>query len=130
MTEPTPLPPASPPPPPAAPPAPGSGENVAKIVYILYLASLLVGVTALVGVVIAYVYQGEAPDWLKTHYRFQIRTFWLGLLFGFVGLVLSVILVGYLVFVFTAVWLVVRCVKGLQYAGRREAYPDPVGWWF
>jgi len=127
MAEPNPLPPASPP---AQPPAPTSGENVAKIIYVLYLASLLVGVTALVGVVMAYVYQGEAPDWLKTHYRFQIRTFWLGLLFGFVGVVLSVILVGYLVLVFLAVWLVVRCVKGLKFASRREAYPDPLGWWF
>lgn len=127
MAETAPVPPA---PPPAAPPAPGSGENVAKIVYVLYLATLLTGITGLVGVVVAYVYRDEAPDWLETHYRFQIRTFWLGLLFSFVGLVLSVILVGYLVFVFAAVWLVVRCVKGLKYAGRREAYPDPVGWWF
>lgn len=131
MAEPTQLPPAAPAaPPPAQVPAPSSGENVAKIVYVLYLASLLTGVTAVVGVVMAYVYQGEAPDWLKTHYRFQIRTFWLGVLFGFVGLVLSVILVGYLVFLFLLVWLVVRCVKGLKYASRREPYPDPVGWWF
>ncbi len=127
MAEPTPLPPA---PPPAQPAAPGSGENVAKIVYVLYLATFLTGVTALVGVVMAYVYQDDAPDWLKTHYRFQIRTFWLGLLFGFVGAVLSVIAVGFLVLAFLAVWLVVRCVKGLKYLGRREAYPDPVGWWF
>lgn len=127
MAEPTQLPPAPLPP---APPAAASGETVAKIVYVLYLASLLTGVTALVGVVMAYVYQADAPDWLKTHYRFQIRTFWLGLLFGFVGVVLSLILIGYLVFIFLLVWLVVRCVKGLRYAGRREPYPDPVGWWF
>jgi uncharacterized membrane protein len=128
MVETTPLPPAAPPVP---PPAPGSGENVAKIVYVLYLAALLTGgVTALVGVVMAYVYQGDAPDWLKTHYRFQIRTFWLGLLFGFVGLLLCMILVGYLVLVFLLVWLVVRCVKGLKFVSRREPYPDPVGWWF
>ncbi len=127
MAETTPLPPAAPPVP---PPAPGSGENVAKIVYILYLAALLLGVTAVVGVVMAYVYQGDAPDWLKTHYRFQIRTFWLGLLFGFVGLLLCLILVGYLVLVFLLVWLVVRCVKGLKFVSRREPYPDPVGWWF
>ncbi|HEY6104626.1 MAG TPA: hypothetical protein VIV59_01495, partial [Anaeromyxobacteraceae bacterium] len=82
MAEPTQLPPAPPPaPPPAAPPpAAAPGENVAKVVYVLYLVSLVTGVTALVGVVMAYVYQGDAPDWLKTHYRFQIRTFWLGLL--------------------------------------------------
>ena len=119
-----------PPPPPAPPPAAAPGENVAKIVYVLYLATFLTGVTALVGVVMAYVYQDDAPDWLKTHYRFQIRTFWLGLLFGFVGAVLSVVFIGFLVLVFLAVWLVVRCVKGLKYVGRREPYPDPVGWWF
>ena len=127
MAEPTQLPPA---PPPAPPPATAPGENVAKIVYVLYLATLLTGLTALVGVVMAYVYQDDAPDWLKTHFRFQIRTFWLGLLFGLVGAVLSVVFVGIVVFAFLAVWLVVRSVKGLKYVGRREPYPDPVGWWF
>ncbi len=124
-TQPLPAPPAAP------PPAAAPGENVAKIVYVLYLATLLTGgVTALVGVVMAYVYQDDAPDWLKTHFRFQIRTFWLGLILGVVGAVLTLVVVGFAVFVFLAVWLVVRCVKGLRYVGRREAYPDPVGWWF
>lgn len=122
--------PAPPAPQPAAPPAPAPGENVATIVYVLYLASLLTGITALVGVVVAYVYRDDAPDWLQTHYRFQIRTFWLGLLFGLVALVLSMVMVGFLVFAFVAVWLVVRCVKGLKFVSRRQAYPDPLGWWF
>ncbi len=131
MAEPTQLPPAPPPSPPPAPPATAAtGENAAKIVYVLYLATFITGVTALVGVVVAYVYRDDAPDWLKTHFRFQIRTFWLGLIFGLVGALLSLVVVGFLVLVFVAVWLVVRCVKGLKYVGRREPYPDPVGWWF
>lgn len=131
MAEPTQLPPApSPAPSPAPPAAAASGETAAKVVYVLYLATFVTGVTALVGVVMAYVYQDDAPDWLKTHFRFQIRTFWLGLVFGLVGALLSLVVVGFLVLVFLAVWLVVRCVKGLKYVGRREPYPDPVGWWF
>lgn len=131
MAEPTQLPPAPPPAPSPAPPAAAaSGETAAKVVYVLYLATFVTGVTALVGVVMAYVYQDDAPDWLKTHFRFQIRTFWLGLVFGLVGALLSLVVVGFLVLVFLAVWLVVRCVKGLKYVGRREPYPDPVGWWF
>jgi uncharacterized membrane protein len=131
MAEPTQLPPAPPPAPSPAPPAAAaSGETAAKVVYVLYLATLVTGVTALVGVVMAYVYQDDAPDWLKTHFRFQIRTFWLGLVFGAVGVLLSPVMIGFAVFVFLAVWLVVRCAKGLKYVGRREAYPDPVGWWF
>ena len=131
MAEPTQLPPApSPAPSPAPPAAAASGETAAKVVYVLYLATFVTGVTALVGVVMAYVYRDDAPDWLKTHFRFQIRTFWLGLVFGLVGALLSLVVVGFLMLVFLAVWLVVRCVKGLKYVGRREPYPDPVGWWF
>ena len=131
MAEPTQMPPAPlPAPSPAPPAAAASGETAAKVVYVLYLATFVTGVTALVGVVMAYVYQDDAPDWLKTHFRFQIRTFWLGLVFGLVGALLSLVVVGFLVLVFLAVWLVVRCVKGLKYVGRREPYPDPVGWWF
>ncbi len=131
MAEPTqPIPPPTPPPA-APPPAAAPGETAAKIVYLLYLATLLTGgVTALVGVVMAYVYRDDAPDWLETHFRFQIRTFWLGLAYAVVGAVLTLVAVGFAVLVFLAVWLVVRCVKGLKFANRHEAYPDPVGWWF
>jgi uncharacterized membrane protein len=92
-----------------------STEKTARIVYILYLVSLAgFGVTAIVGVVMAYIYEGEAPGWLKAHYRFQIRTFWIGLLYGVVGGILSLVFIGFAVLVFVVVWLVVRCVKGLQ----------------
>src|SRR5688500_4715856 len=41
---------------------PGEGDT-AKLVYILYLASLIVGITAIIGVIIAYVNRGDAPAW-------------------------------------------------------------------
>ncbi len=103
-------------------------ELMAKLVYILYLASLVVGVTSLVGVVIAYVYQGDAPEGLRTHFRLQIRTFWIGLLYGLVGALLSLLGIGLVLLVFVAVWLVVRCVKGLRYLDRREPYSNDGTW--
>jgi uncharacterized membrane protein len=103
-------------------------ELMAKLVYVLYLASLVVGVTSLVGVVIAYVYQGDAPEGLRTHFRLQIRTFWIGLLYGIVGALLSLAGIGIVLLVFVAVWLIVRCVKGLRYVGRREPYPNEGTW--
>ena len=115
-----------PPPPPPAPPSPpqvrpAPSDTSAKIIYVLYLLSLALGVTSLVGVVMAYVNVGDAPEPLRTHYRFQIRTFWIGLLYSFVGAILLIALgVGVLLWVFVAVWLVVRCVKGLKYLDRGE----------
>jgi uncharacterized membrane protein len=112
---------------PAARPEPGS-DGIAKLVYVLYLSSLVVGVTALVGVVMAYVHRGDAPEWLKTHYRYQIRTFWLGILYAAVGLLLTLAVVGIVVLGCVMVWLVVRCVKGLKQVGRGEPMPDPGTW--
>ena len=106
---------------------PVQGET-AKVVYILYFAGLIVGVTVLIGVIIAYVNHAGAPDWVKTHYRFQIRTFWIGLLYGLISLVTAIILIGILFGLFTFVWWIVRSAKGLQRLSRGEPYENAATW--
>lgn len=105
-------------------------EGMAKIVYVLYLASIIVGVTSIVGVIIAYINKAEAPEWLKSHYQFQIRTFWIALLFSFIGVITSAILVGFIILLLTLVWFIIRCIKGLQALDKKEAHPDPTTWMF
>ncbi len=114
----------------ASPPtaAPAASDTTAKAVYILYLVSLVLGVTAIVGVILAYVNVGDAPEPLRSHYRFQIRTFWIAMLYGVVALILTFAVIGAIVFAFVAVWLIVRCVKGLRYLDRREPYPNASTW--
>jgi uncharacterized membrane protein len=112
-----------------------SNENLktagsAKIVYILYLVSIVFGITAIVGLIMAYVNKDDAPDWLMSHYQFQIRTFWMGAFYFVTGLMLSKFIIGLLIMLFLLIWLVVRCAKGMKYLDRREAYPDPTGWMF
>jgi uncharacterized membrane protein len=120
-------PPPAPPPPPYAPPV--RSDTSAKIIYVLYLLSLGLGFTHVVGVVMAYMNVGDAPEPLRTHYRFQIRTFWLSLLYGLVGGLLILALgLGLLVWAFMGVWLVVRCVKGLKYLDRGEPYANATTW--
>jgi uncharacterized membrane protein len=111
-----------------APAAAADPAGNAKVVYILYLVSIAVGVTNIVGVIMAYVYQGQAPDWVRTHYRFQIRTFWIGLLYGFISFLLCFVLVGFLLLLLLVIWLVVRCVKGMQALDARQPYPNPASW--
>jgi uncharacterized membrane protein len=100
----------------------------AQLVYVLYLVSLAVGITGIVGVIMAYVNRTDAPDWLKTHYRLQIRTFWIGLLYGVLGLLTVILLIGFFVLAFLLIWWIVRCAKGLKYLGRGEPYPKPATW--
>ena len=104
--------------------------RTANLIYILYLLSLIFGITSLVGLVMAYINKGDAPEWLQSHYRFQIRTFWIGLLIGVTGAATAVFMVGILFLVFLFVWWIVRCVKGMKYVADGNAHPDPASWMF
>ena len=106
---------------------PAEGE-AAKIVYVLYLTSLIFGLTGLIGVVMAYVNRAGAAEWVGTHYRLQIRTFWIGLLYGLVSLLTAILLVGFLLAAFTLVWWIVRCVKGLKLLAAGAPYDRPETW--
>jgi uncharacterized membrane protein len=97
-------------------------RNIATAVYALQAAGFLFGITWLVAVIIDYVKRDDARgSWLESHFSWQIRTFWWGLLWGVIGGVLLLVLVGYLVLVANAVWIIYRIVKGwLRLAERRE----------
>ena len=49
-----------------------STDRTAKTIYILYLVGLVFGITSIIGIVMAYLNQNDSPEWLKSHYRFQI----------------------------------------------------------
>ncbi|MBV9554566.1 MAG: hypothetical protein JO032_17425, partial [Alphaproteobacteria bacterium] len=94
-----------------------------------YLGSFCAGgVPALVGLILAYVNRDTGPDWLKSHYRFQIRTFWIALLYALIGVVGCLILVGFFWLAFVFVWWVVRCAKGMQAISRGLPYDRPASW--
>lgn len=105
-------------------------EGTAKLVYIMYLLSILFGITSIVGLIIAYVNRDDAPPWLQSHYQFQIRTFWIGLLYLLIGFMLYQVIIGFFILLFWLVWLIVRCAKGMKSLDHREAYPNPAGWFF
>ena len=101
-----------------------------KIIYVLYLLGLIVGITPIIGLVMAYIYRDGAPEWLYSHYTFQIRTFWIGLLYVVIGIITSFILIGWLVLLFWLVWYLVRCIKGLKLAGEQRGIDRVATWWF
>jgi len=105
-------------------------SDTAKLIYVLYLVGFAAGITLVIGVVMAYVNKDDAPQWLQTHYRFQIRTFWLGLLYCAAGFVLMFVLIGFLVWLFAAIWLIVRVIKGFKHLERSEPMPDYETWMF
>ena len=107
-----------------------TSTGTAKIVYFLYLASIIINIIAIVGLILVYVNKDDAPAWLESHYRFQIRTFWMAVFYWVTGIMLLHFIIGWVVLLFLFFWLIVRCAKGLKYIDRREAYPNPETWLF
>lgn len=90
-----------------------SARTLTTVIYALYAASFIVGITAIAAIVINYVKKGEvAGTWLESHFRWQIRTFWFGLLWSIVGMALMMVIVGWAILAANAVWVIYRIVKG------------------
>ena len=88
----------------------------AKVVYILYLVGYLTGgLTVIAGLILAYM-----NDEQSGHTRFQVRTFWIGLLIMVIASICIATLVGallgYPLLLFLFVWSLVRCISGLRLA--------------
>src|SRR4029453_7829622 len=99
--------------------------TMALIVYILYFVGYFTGVTALIGAIMAHVQVDSAEPLLATHYRFQIRTFWIGLLYLVVGVVLSLIVIGAAVLVWWFIWSLIRNIKGVLALNEHRPIADP-----
>ena len=112
------------------------------MVYALYLLGLINGLTVLIGLIVAYANRDRAGPAMETHYTFQIRSFWIaialwviGLVLVFFGIPLMLVLIGFplviaggLILAATHIWFALRCILGLVYVSRGEAYPRPRSW--
>jgi uncharacterized membrane protein len=102
-----------------------AAKTAAQLVYILQAVGFFIGLTWIVAIIVNYVRQDEARGtWVESHFRWQIRTFWFGLLWGVIGLITSFIVVGFVVLAVNYVWLIYRVVKGwLNFSERKPMYP-------
>ena len=108
----------------------GFDANRPTIISLLYVLSFATGITGIIGIVLAHVWGGEPEaDWQRSHYSYLIRTFWFGLLASVVAGVLSIVLIGLLLFPLIAIWFGVRSVMSLVKAQKREPMPDPETLW-
>ena len=114
-------------------------KTMPAVAYALYLLAPVTGITAIVGLIVAYAGQGSASAKMRSHFTFLIRTFWitvvafiLGCLVLVVGIPLSVVLIGIpmmivggMVMGVAGVYLFVRALVGVIYLARDEPYPRP-----
>ena len=107
----------------------GGNKGNANLVYILYLVGLFVGITSIIGVIMAYINKDEADEVTRSHYLNQIHIFWKFLLYMLVSMVLFIVLIGMITAIVAVVWYIIRIVKGMNELAKDRPYPDPQSWW-
>ena len=104
-------------------------KTITQVVYAMQALSFAFGVTALIGLVINYVKREDVAGTLyQSHFDWQIRTFWWGLLWSVIGFVLMFAFGLGLVVLFVAwVWAIYRVVKGwLKLTEGKPVQPSPI----
>ena len=94
------------------------------------IGAFLTGWPSIIAVILNYVKRGETTGtWLESHFRWQIRTFWYGVLWvGLCGVVVALtlglgLLVVWLPLALVTVWFVYRIVRGwVRLGARRPMY--------
>ena len=113
-----------------------------QIIYGLHALSLLAGIVgtatvigafltgwpSIVAVILNYIKQSEVRGtWLESHFRWQIRTFWFGLLWVSLCVLFIIgtfgigILIAWLPLLIVSIWFVYRTVRG--WLALREGRP-------
>lgn len=106
-----------------------SGLLSPTVVYVLYIAALFTAIPVLLGVIFAYM--GDSRDEVaQNHYQYQIRTFWIGLLYFIVGCATVWIGVGILLLIFSWIFVLVRCIKGLGQYNSGQPVQDVKTWFW
>ncbi|HYD24355.1 MAG TPA: hypothetical protein VEB68_06135 [Croceibacterium sp.] len=137
---------------------PPTGVTLARpaIVALLYLLNIFLGFSVFVGLVLAYIWRNDADtqEWERSHYRYLIRTFWIGLAV-FLGVFIvwiatifgtafdqsaqdralspafPLVFVGAIVvWLLGAVWFCIRSILSLVKAGEGKPMPRPESWLF
>ena len=116
---------------PDAPPEPRpEGAGIALLVYILYFCGFATAITAVTGLIVAYVQRQDVAPEVETHLVFLIRTFWIGLLIATVSTALTIVLIGWLGLLLWLVWTLTRCISGVVKLNRDQPATDPLSWGF
>lgn len=90
--------------------------RLTHVIYGLQGFALIVVLPYFIAIIFNYVKKDEVKGtWLESHFQWQIRTFWLNLLWVIIGLFTLSIFVGRIILFATICWYIYRVLKGWLY---------------
>ena len=96
------------------------------------IGAFLTGWPSIIAVIMNYIKQSEARGtWLETHFRWQIRTFWFGLLWVVLSWLFVIATLGLGIFiawiplVIVSIWFIYRIARGWLRLKDKQTMPLP-----
>ena len=91
-----------------------SKKTLAGIIYIIQILAFATGgITLIIAAIINYLKRSEIKGtWLESHFDWQLRTSLIALSLTILGAITWQIVIGYILLVFVAFWLVYRIIRG------------------
>lgn len=100
-----------------------SARTISIIVYLLYLAALANGLTAIVGVILAYIKRDDVRGTVyESHFANAIEIFWVYIVGMLIAVPLCFIIIGIPLVVVLYIWVLFRTIKGLVRASDGQPY--------
>ncbi|MBJ7263395.1 MAG: hypothetical protein JHC61_06495 [Burkholderiaceae bacterium] len=92
-------------------------RQLTHVIYALFALGVLtggmLGIATIAAVVIIYIKRSDAAGTLyAAHYDWLLRTFWWGLLWAALGMLLTAVYIGFIVLAINVVWVVYRIARG------------------
>jgi uncharacterized membrane protein len=99
------------------------------IIYVLYILALFNGITAIIGVIIAYILRAQLPpneEIFRDQFTWQIRTFWGAFILSILAFILFfTIIIPIILLIIIVIWIVYRTVKGwIALANNQRLYSE------
>ncbi|MCK5121237.1 MAG: hypothetical protein KAQ91_04605 [Methylococcales bacterium] len=90
-------------------------DGLAHLMYLMQAISFLFGgIPFVIAVFLNYVNMHHVKGtWLESHYKWQLETFWVGLLLVLIGLITTPFLIGFGVLFIASAWAIYRIFYGL-----------------
>ncbi|MBR0854788.1 DUF4870 family protein [Bradyrhizobium liaoningense] len=105
-------------------------RGYALAIYALYALGFFTIITTIVGLIIAHVKATTASGVWLSHFQFQIRTFWIGLLYFIAGFALLYFFVGVPIILWWTIWTLIRIIKGAILLHDKRPIAAPASWLF
>jgi len=120
-----------------------SDHSLAFGIYLAYIAGCVTLIPALIGVIIAHVKADDSNPVMRSHFQFQIRTFWIGWLYSLIGIALCIVLIGFALLAWWLiallafpllfwwlVWSLIRIHNGMVLLDEGKPVANPKSWLF